>query len=378
MSADSTINHARLSRKIADSRLDALVVAAPENTYYLSGVFIRTQVSIRDRLAVVVWPNDGAPVFIVCNIEETLARHKGTIADVRTYIEFAESPVSLLADVLRERGLANGRLGFEIRFMTTHYFKELERAVPEATLVPVDGMLESIRAVKTQAEIDSIIAAFQRTEDAIRDAWGRSREGDTEKDVAVRMLNAILERGADSQRHMTLASGPNTVYAHFPPGDRRLQAGDTVLTDFGGHFYGYSSDMARMGVVGQATRQHVEEYKRYRDVYVRLLHYIKPGISAANAYRYCQDEFEASGMRLGSPHVGHSLTRMGGHEDPILHPRCETVLEPDMLLAIEPSYRPRPDQRYHVEDLVRVTGSGAEILTDWRSTDQMIVISASQ
>lgn len=376
MSGDPSINHARLSRQMSERQLDAIVSAAPENTYYLSGVFIRTQVSIRDRLAIVVWPHDAPPTFVVCNIEETVARHKGTIADVRTYVEFAESPIAGLVRVLLERGLESSRLGYETRFLTQHYFEELRTALPKATFVPVDDLLDSVRSVKTAVEIDGIVSAFHRTEDAIRAAWGHSAEGDTEKDIADRMLNAILERGADSQRHMTLASGPNTVYAHFAPGDRQLRSGDTVLTDFGGHYYGYSSDMARMGIVGKPSRQQLDEYRRYQEIYVRLLHYIKPGITAANVYAYCRQEFEAAGMTLSSPHVGHSLTRMGGHEDPILHPRCDRVLEPGMLLAVEPSYRPRPDQRYHVEDLVRITASGAEILTDWRSTEQMIEIGA--
>ncbi len=374
MSSDSSINHARLTRQMAERQLDAVIAAAPENTYYLSGVFIRTQVSIRDRLAIVLWPHDGLPAFVVCNIEETLARHKGTIPDVRIYVEFAESPISQLVRLVHERGLDDKRLGYETRFFTQHYFEELRTALPKATFVPADDLLESVRSVKTSVEIDGIVSAFHRTEDAIRDAWGRAAAGDSEKDVADRMLYSILERGADSQRHMTLAGGPNTVYAHFPPGDRRLRSGDTVLTDFGGHFYGYSSDMARMGIVGKPSQQQADEYRRYSEIYVRLLHYIKPGITAANVYAYCKQEFEAAGMTLSSPHVGHSLTRMGGHEDPILHPRCDRVLEPDMLLAVEPSYRPRPDQRYHIEDLVRVTATGAEILTDWRSTEQMIEI----
>lgn len=374
MSKDSSINHARLILQMSERHLDAVIAAAPENTYYLSGVFIRTQVSIRDRLAVVLWPHHGASAFVVCNIEETLARHKGTIGDVRTYVEFAESPISALVRVVHERGLEDKRLGYETRFLTQHYFEELRAALPKATFVPADDLFESVRSVKTGVEIDAIVSAFRRTEDAIREAWGRATVGDSEKDVADRMLYAILERGADSQRHMTLAGGPNTVYAHFPPGDRRLLAGDTVLTDFGGHYYGYSSDMARMGIVGKPSQQQMDEYRRYREIYVRLLHFIKPGITAANVYAYCRQEFEAAGMTLSSPHVGHSLTRMGGHEDPILHPRCDRVLEPDMLLAIEPSFRPRPDQRYHIEDLVRVTATGAEILTDWRSTEQMIEI----
>jgi Xaa-Pro aminopeptidase len=63
---------------------------------------------------------------------------------------------------------------------------------------------------------------------------------------------------------------------------------------------------------------------------------------------------------------------MGGHENPMLQPTNTQVLEPGMLLAVEPTFKARPDQRYHVEDLVEVTADGANILTDWKSTEEMI------
>ena len=101
------VNAARLEKKMAETGVDATIAVSPENTYYLSGVFIRTQISVRDRLALVVWPQSGEPTYIVCNIEESLARAQSPIKDIRTYVEFAESPVTTLAQVLRDKGLAD-------------------------------------------------------------------------------------------------------------------------------------------------------------------------------------------------------------------------------------------------------------------------------
>ena len=370
------INAARLRSKLAADGIDVLLVTAPENSYYLSGVFIRTQVSIRDRLALVIWPIDEAPTFVVCNIEESLARAEGSVADVRTYVEHAESPMSRVVQVLNERGFDRLRIGIERSYLPARAFDELHRGVPQADLVGADALIESVRAVKTEAETSRIADAFRRTEAAIREAWGRSAAGDTEKTVADRMLFSMLDHGASGLRHMTLASGENTVHAHMTPADRRLQAGDTVLTDTGAHFYGFSSDMARMGVVGAPTRQRSDEYARYREVYVELLHFIRPGITAADVFAHCTAAFHKAGLPMTSPHVGHSLTRMAGHENPILHPGCDLPLEAGMLLAVEPSFKPRADQRYHIEDLVQVTDTGSRILTDWASTDRMIEFAA--
>lgn len=368
----SLVNVERLRRKLIEAGVDVLVSTAPENTYYLAGVFIRTQVSIRDRLALVIWPIDAAPTFVVCNIEESLAKKEGAIADVRTYVEFAQSPISRVLEVLSERRLDRGRVGIEAGYLPARSYEELRAGLPNATLVAADEAIESTRAVKTEAETARITDAFRRTELAINEAWGQCGEGDTEKVVADRMLFAMLGQGASGLRHMTLASGENTVHPHMTPGPRVLRSGDTVLTDTGAHFYGFSSDMARMGIVGEPSAEQRSEYSRYREAYVKLLHFMRPGIAAAEVFEFCSREFDRAGLRMSLPHVGHSLTRMGGHEQPILHPRCEKILEPGMLFAVEPSFMPRPDQRYHLEDLVQIIDDGARILTNWESTERMI------
>jgi Xaa-Pro dipeptidase len=243
------VNTTRLREKLAAAGIDVLLATAPENSYYLSGVFIRTQVSIRDRLALVVWPSDAPPTFVVCNIEESLARREGRIEDIRVYVEYAQSPIERVVELMKDRRLDDKRVGVEMNYLSANFFGELQAGLPRARIVAADALIESVRAVKTAAEIARITDAFKRTEVAIRDAWSRSREGDTEKAVADRMLFAMLEQGASGLRHMTLASGENTPHTHMTPGARRLRRGDTVLTDVGAHFYGFSSDMARMGGV---------------------------------------------------------------------------------------------------------------------------------
>ncbi|HET8629793.1 MAG TPA: aminopeptidase P family N-terminal domain-containing protein, partial [Thermomicrobiales bacterium] len=110
--ADAIAEHvrARMRAALASADLDAVIALSPENVFYLSRALILTQRYIPDRLAVVVWPREGEPTFIVCAIEQELARQDSWIADLRTYVEFRDSPVALLADVLAERGLARGRL----------------------------------------------------------------------------------------------------------------------------------------------------------------------------------------------------------------------------------------------------------------------------
>ena len=367
-----SINVDRLTDGMRAAGLDALVAASPADTNYLAGVAIRTQVSIPERLAIVLWPAAGEPAYLVCNIEETLARSRSFIADVRTYVEFEASPITALLDLLRERGLIRARIGVEERFLTKHYYAELEEGF-EGEVVAADAILDQARAIKTTNEIEQITRCFQLTEEAIWAAWTGSHAGDTERKVAERMSQEIAARGATSTRHLTLAAGENTIHAHAAPGSRVLRDGDLVLTDFGGTWEGFSSDIARMGGVGSLPSVYLDEYRRFRDSYLATIRFIAPGVSAASLYDFCASQLRERNLPLTSPHVGHSLGRGGGHEEPILHPRNQCTLEAGMLLAIEPTVRV-DDHRYHLEDLVLVTKTGAQIITNWESTERPVPI----
>ena len=85
---------------------------SPENVPYTSGVLLWTQRSIRDRLALVVWPKEGSPTLIVATQEEGYCREKGWIEDIRGYVQHVNSPIDVLAEVLQEKGLSAGRHRF--------------------------------------------------------------------------------------------------------------------------------------------------------------------------------------------------------------------------------------------------------------------------
>lgn len=367
------INEDRLQQEMVDNNLDAIVVAAPENTFYLSSCFIRTQISIRDRLALVLWPRGEEPTYIVCNIEESLAKSESWIDDLRIYVEFGQSPVNKLKEVLAERGLLGKRIGVEIEYLTKAYFDEL---IEGDSVVPVaaDRLMERVRAIKTSGERDRITDAFWATEQAMREAWSASGAGDTERQVADRMVEGITSRGADGVRHISLNSGANSVTSHRKPDETVLKPGDLIISDFGGNWSGFSSDIARVGIVGKPSDQVLAEYQSYRAAFVEALLGFGPNETAADVFHRTAKVFESHGMELPGPHVGHSLSRGGGHENPILHPFNQQVMEPGMLIAFEPIFKASGDRKYHLEDMLLITDSGCEVLTPWETHEEMIVL----
>jgi Xaa-Pro aminopeptidase len=370
----SLINVDRINQEMDRAGIDVLVAASPEDTFYLSGSFIRTQISIRDRLALVVWPREGEPTYIVCNIEESLAQKQTWIKDLRLYVEHAETPIEKLIEVLNERGLNDKRVGIEERYLTAEYYHELVENSP-ATFVRADEAMERARAIKTPGEIRRIQDAFIKTDEAIHEAWTSSRAGDTEAQVAKRMIEAVQRRGAETVRHISFNAGENTVISHRSPGDRKLAPGDTVITDFGANWGGFNSDIARVGIVAEPSDAVREEYRRYQEAYVKCLLGFKPGMTGADVFNMSVQVFRDYGMELPGPHVGHSVSRAAGHENPVLHPGNTQQLEPNMLIAYEPVWpRPENDRKYHLEDLVLITEDGCKVLTDYETTREMIRI----
>ena len=256
------VDEVRIGQLLDQSGLDAIIAVSLENVAYLTGTWIVTQRLIPDRLALVLWPRQGEPAFVLCKGEDVAAKDDCRISDMRTYKEFHTSPVDLLADAVTEKGLSGGHLGVERRSMPTAYFEQLRERLPDARFDDCAGLLDQARMVKTPEEIEALAAAAQATERAIRMAFEEAKADDTEKDVADNMAAKLRANGADLLNFMFLGTGTRSFEWHARPGGTSLRPGHLVHTDVGGSFTGYWSDVARTVVVGKPSAKQQELYDR--------------------------------------------------------------------------------------------------------------------
>lgn len=357
----------RVRASMAEADLDVLIATSFENVAYLSGAVIMTQRQIPERLAAVIVPREGVPVLVVCTIEETLARRDSHIKDIRGYIEFVRSPVDLISEVVREKGGATGRVGIETHILSVHYYNEFAKQLPGVTFHSADGLLARLRMVKQPSEIELLENAALSTDAAIRAAYEQGAVGVSDTIIANALVNGIQSNGADSIAFLVLGSGPSAALAHPAPMNRALEQGDVVRCDVGGYYRGYYSDLARTAVVGEPTKEQADTYRQLWDIHEETIAAIRPGIAAKDLYQSCAESFEARGLQMNLPHIGHSLG-LGLHESPILHPFNKTLLEEGMVLAIEPVHRFDDGTIFHVEDLIEVTSDGSRVLSrsaDW-------------
>jgi Xaa-Pro aminopeptidase len=367
------VNKDRLNLLMRDAGLDAVIAVSPENTYYLSGTRIDTQVSIRDRLAIVLWPCGEEPSFIVCNLEEAQARAESSIKDIRSYFEFKTSPVALLADLIKERGLSGKKLGLEMRYLSAHYFVELESLMAGARFVDCSELLEKVRMIKTPDEIELMKKSFLLTDQVIRKTFLNIKIGKTERETGTEMQVNLLQAGADAQAFLTLPFGEHGVQTHPSAGEREARPGDIIRTDFGGVFKGYVTDLARTCAVKSPGQRQLDIYRWLWDVHERCIQKMQPGTPVPIVYGFMKDLYEKAGMGWARPHVGHSLGLVV-HEYPMIMPYADEELAPNMIVCIEPNHLVPGVEKYHVEDAILITDRGPEIISRSADWSQLLIV----
>ena len=368
------MNVEEFERGLRDGEFDAVVATSQPNVFYTSGALIFTQTNIPDRLALTVMPKGGGEALLVCNLEESLAKEESWIQDIRSYVEFAESPISLLADVLKEKDLSAGRIGVEKKRLSAAYYQELVEALPEARFDACDRLFDVVRSIKTKGEIERFAQAAVATERAIVEAFRAARVGQTERELLKSIIDNVWSLGASEISFAVLAAGDQSFHAHAAPRERGLKPGDLIRVDFGAQFDGYGSDVARTAVVGEPSDKQRETYRKHWDVQRKAVEYMRPGVRACDVFEHCVDAYADLGIQYPAPHVGHGFGLVL-HEMPILHPHNTQELCANMLIYIEPILLLEDVGGYAVEDLVLIKEQGpAEILTTYAATEAMFVI----
>ena len=360
------MNVERFEDLLAESGLDAVVASSLENVSYLSGARMVMQRLIPDRLALLLWPGAGEPAIVLCKGEDVACRPDCWIEDMRSYTEFVTSPVDLLADVVVEKGLARGRLGLESHVLPAAYVDRLRKRLPGATLVDCGDLMDRARMIKTPEEIDALAEAGRATDRAIRGAFEKATIGDSEKKVADEITAGVTAAGADVLNFIFLGTGTRSFEWHARPGPTRLEAGHVLHTDVAGNFIGYWSDLARTAFVGSPSPRQRDIYDRLYQTHVETLEAVRPGLRAGDLYAICEAAYQKVGLPFQMAHLGHGLG-LGLHEYPMLKPTTDELLQPGMVLCIEPAYLDPGAAGYHIEDLVLVTDDGREVLTDYES-----------
>ncbi len=326
---------------------DALLVTKPENVRYLSGFTAPED-------AWVLWRPEGGLLLTDARYAEQApaeSRLPVEIVNPREGRGFLEPHV---------RGL---RVGYEAGHLPC---AELER-LGEATTArwqATAGIVEKARTVKTSEEIARIRAAAELADRGFAFVLELLRAGARERDLALELEFWLRKQGAEGPAFdFIVASGPRGALPHGVASDKVIEAGELVTLDFGAIVGGYRSDMTRTVAVGSVA----PELRRIFDVTLAALEAAleaaRPGVRARELDAVARGVIVEAGYGERFVHsLGHGVG-LEIHEAPFLHRSSEDVLEPGMVVTLEPGIYVPGVGGVRIEELVVVTASGIELLS---------------
>ncbi|MGD2201511.1 MAG: Xaa-Pro peptidase family protein [Candidatus Bathyarchaeota archaeon] len=366
----------KVHKLIDEMGLDCVVATSHDNVYYSTGSEIMT-ISMLKRLAAAFFPLDGEPTFGVHPNEEVTARQSTWIKDVRVY-EGGEweplKPFGFVAEVLKEKGLDEARIGMELLDIPGLCLDHLRKLLPESEIVDCRSLFDRLRAVKSREELSLLSEANMATAKAITVAFEMAQPGDTEREIARDMVNLTMEYGADQIAFITFGAGENIWETHHIPGDYRIKGGDLLHVDFGAYFEGYYSDISRMAVVGKPDETQIKAYETAVGAEWATAEAMRPGAKVKEVHEAVKGFYESEGYDYRRDFIGHSMG-IGCHEPPFLGPsHSDWVLEPRMFFQVEPS-QTLDHARVHTEDSFIVGSKGpAKNVSQYRDISELQVI----
>lgn len=340
----------KLRAQLAQQPIDGMLIIKPENQRYVSG-FTGTSgyLLVTDTDAVLITD------FRYTEQAREQAPH------FRIVEHGSSAPDSLLSEIHK---LGIKRLGFEKDYLTYTLYATYKDKFAPVELVPTEGVIEKLRAIKDQQEIAVLRQAAKIADDAFSHILGFLKPGVSERDVAIELEFYMRRQGAKSSSFDTIvASGVRSSLPHGVASDKLLEKGDFVKMDFGALYQGYCSDLTRTVVLGEPGARQREIYEVVREAQLHALHHLKPGMTGKEADALARDLIQAKGY---GDNFGHSLGHGIGlfiHEEPRLSALSNDILQPGMAVTVEPGIYVAGFGGVRIEDDVVITETGIEILT---------------
>ena len=315
------------------------------------------------------WWAGGELTLIASDAEAGAARATG--AEVREYAGYTiDEPLDVVerqAAVLREvLGGWDGRgaeVAVELRFLPAALAGTVHESLSGATLRPVDGQLEPLRAVKTPEEIVKLRAALALCDQSQADVQMLLQPGVSEISLWGE-LKAGLEVQAGGRLPMLadLVAGVRTGEMGGLPGAYVLQEGDPVIADIVPRLDGYWGDICGTHFVGAPPAEMAKIRGIVHDALRRGMDAVRPGVIARDLDAMLRETIRAAGYEPYPHHSGHGIG-VSFHEEPRLVPYNDMALAPGMVVAIEPGIYLPGIGGVRLENVVLVTQDGCELLT---------------
>ncbi len=329
----------------AESGLSGILIVSPENVRYLTGF-----AHPRDAWA---WVDEHGVTLLTGPLYENELKGSPLPYRILKTRDWAEALKSM----------ANGRIGFEADALSFAQYRRLQAAWP-AELVPLEDPLSPLRIKKSPEEVELIATAARIADQALAEVMPMLRPGTSEREIALALECSMKRLGAEGAAFdVIVASGERGAYPHAEASERRLAEGELVTIDWGATYRGYHSDATRTYALGSPPEPSAQILRAVSDAEAAALDAVRPGIKGSELDALARQVLARYGLEDHFIHaLGHGVG-LAVHEGPRLARGDATLLEPGMVITIEPGVYVPGVGGARVEDLVLVTEEGHRVLT---------------
>ncbi len=352
----------QLTASLRTSGLSAVALNPGPTLTYLTGV----EFHLMERPVVLLVSPDREPVLILPELE--LPKLDLFPYKIQAFA-YGENPTeweNVFRKATQSLGLDGKRIGVEPRQMRLLEFGHVKAGAPEADYPDASDVLTGLRLRKDKAEVDAMRKAVHIAQDALKAVIPLIKIGMTEKELSAELVMQLLRNGSDAAFPFgpIVSSGPNSANPHASPSERKLQAGDLLVVDWGAAYNGYISDLTRTFAIGDVDPEYTKIHRIVQDANAAGRAAGKPGVSCASVDKAARDVIEAAGYGKYFTHrTGHGIG-MEAHEDPYMRGDNMQLLEPGMAFTVEPGIYLTGRNGVRIEDNVVITETGADVLSD--------------
>jgi Xaa-Pro aminopeptidase len=262
------------------------------------------------------------------------------------------------------KGLRASRRWKKVGFDAEQLNYRLGTVLRKIGLAPAANPLEVLRAVKDEGEVARLRRACHVTAMSVDFIRPRLKAGVTERQLAAQLLAFYHRQGAEREAFdLIVAMGPHTALPHHVPGETALRKNQPVIFDIGCTVGGYRSDLTRTLVYGKINGSFQRIFNVVAAAQKAGIARIRPGATGGEI------DAAARGVIAKAGHARHFIHSTGHgvgidiHEPPWIRTQSPDVLQPGMILTVEPGIYLPGRFGVRIEDTLLVTPSGYEVLT---------------
>ncbi|HKW03675.1 MAG TPA: Xaa-Pro peptidase family protein [Nitrososphaerales archaeon] len=388
-------NTTRLQKKIREAGLDALIISAPENVYYISDVptsFTNSNrllfCSRRANPIMCIVPREGEPSLILSAAALDVTKKHTWIKDLKLYatgtyilrrekvdlegMTFLETITKVLKEKLEDNGRPK-RIGIEYNDLSFVNYDGIKKSLQGVEFSNGLDLLMETRMIKNAEEIRRFEKANQILCRVLKKIEKACKDRPTELELDTILKSEMLKEGAESWQQTTIAAGPiggPDIY-NQPNPKRKLRHGDLIRLDIGCIYKGYTADVSRTFAVEKVNPRAAKVYKVLKEAFMLYLDKLEPGTRSSEinsgVVSYVRETLDKQYYR---GNVGHG-TGVELYDRPILGPDDHTPLQEGMTISYEVPYHISGLGGLNLEDSVVITGNGKKVVSKY---DRDIVV----